>query len=81
MTYIITSINKDAGVMTHVLTSANKDGLLSVTHVITRINKEMYLLLVTHVITSVNEDGACSRTLKYLQAILCGAWIVTFDCK
>ena len=34
--------NKDAGVMTHVLTSANKDGLLSVTHVITRSNKEMF---------------------------------------
>lgn len=31
---------------------------------------------ITHIITSVNEHQLCRRTLKYLQGILCGRWIV-----
>ncbi|XP_006824924.1 BRCA1-associated RING domain protein 1-like [Saccoglossus kowalevskii] len=34
---------------------------------------------VSHVVTSCNEDGQCPRTMKYLQAILHGKWIVSFD--
>ncbi|KAG1478762.1 hypothetical protein G6F57_006785 [Rhizopus arrhizus] len=32
---------------------------------------------VTHIITSVDEDQLCKRTLKYLQGILEGKWIMT----
>ncbi|GFP82946.1 protein breast cancer susceptibility 1 homolog [Phtheirospermum japonicum] len=34
---------------------------------------------VTHVIASTDSDGACSRTLKVLMAILNGRWILTMD--
>lgn len=31
---------------------------------------------VTHVIAATKEQGACSRTMKYLMAILCGRWVL-----
>ena len=31
--------------------------------------------------TSANKEGVCIRTIKYLQAVLTGKWIVSFDCK
>ncbi|KAL3655024.1 hypothetical protein CASFOL_000810 [Castilleja foliolosa] len=34
---------------------------------------------VTHVIASTDSEGACSRTLKVLMAILNGRWILTMD--
>lgn len=36
---------------------------------------------VTHVIAATDSNGACSRTLKVLMAILNGRWILTMDCK
>lgn len=36
---------------------------------------------VTHIITSVDKDRLCRRTLKYLQGILEGKWIMTPQCK
>ena len=36
---------------------------------------------VTHVIAATDENGACSRTLKVLMAILNGRWILKMDCK
>ncbi|KAK3109008.1 hypothetical protein FSP39_021013 [Pinctada imbricata] len=35
--------------------------------------------LVSHVITSVNKDGVCPRTIKYLQSVLTGKWIVSME--
>ncbi|OVA11844.1 BRCT domain [Macleaya cordata] len=34
---------------------------------------------VTHVIASTDEMGACSRTLKFLMAILNGTWVLKID--
>ncbi|CAI0385825.1 unnamed protein product [Linum tenue] len=34
---------------------------------------------VTHVIASTNTEGACTRTLKVLMAILNGKWVLTID--
>ncbi|CAI0434563.1 unnamed protein product [Linum tenue] len=34
---------------------------------------------VTHVIASTNTEGACTRTLKVLLAILNGKWVLTID--
>jgi len=34
---------------------------------------------VTHIVTIVNDDGSCPRTVKYLQAVLSGKWIVNID--
>ncbi|KAL3604582.1 hypothetical protein D5086_005441 [Populus alba] len=34
---------------------------------------------VTHVIAATDSDGACTRTLKYLMAILNGKWVLTID--
>ncbi|KAI8047240.1 uncharacterized protein B0P05DRAFT_366323 [Gilbertella persicaria] len=31
---------------------------------------------ITHIITSVNKDRLCKRTMKYLQGVLAGKWIV-----
>lgn len=36
---------------------------------------------VTHVIAATDANGAYTRTLKVLMAILNGRWIVTMDCK
>lgn len=36
---------------------------------------------VTHVIAATDSNGACTRTLKVLMAILNGKWIVTLECK
>lgn len=36
---------------------------------------------VTHVIASTDAQGACTRTLKVLMAILNGRWIVNIGCK
>lgn len=36
---------------------------------------------VTHVIAAIDSNGACTRTLKVLMAILNGKWIVTVECK
>lgn len=36
---------------------------------------------VTHVIASTDANGACSRTLKVLMAILNGRWVLKLDCK
>ena len=41
----------------------------------------IYSVTVTHVITSCNTEGRCARTIKYLQAVLTGKWIVSMDCK
>jgi len=38
------------------------------------------LWTVTHVITSVNAEGSCRRTIKYLEAVLAGVWIVDLSC-
>lgn len=38
-------------------------------------------LNVTHVIASTDANGAYTRTLKVLMAILHGRWVVTMDCK
>lgn len=35
---------------------------------------------VTHVIVATNDVGACTRTFKFLMAILTGKWIVKVDC-
>jgi len=35
---------------------------------------------VTHVVTSVNSEGSCLRTIKFLQAVLAGVWIVDLSC-
>ncbi|CAH9129465.1 unnamed protein product [Cuscuta epithymum] len=34
---------------------------------------------VTHVIAAADSEGACTRTLKVLMAILCGKWILSMD--
>ncbi|KAJ6728926.1 BRCA1-ASSOCIATED RING DOMAIN PROTEIN 1 [Salix viminalis] len=34
---------------------------------------------VTHVIAATDSDGACTRTLKYLMAILNGKWVLSID--
>ena len=36
---------------------------------------------VTHVIAATDANGACSRTLKVLMAILKGRWVLKTDCK
>ena len=36
---------------------------------------------VTHVIAATDAQGACTRTLKVLMAILNGRWILKIDCK
>lgn len=36
---------------------------------------------VTHVIAATDSNGACSRTLKVLMAILNGKWVLSMDCK
>ncbi|KAI7731157.1 hypothetical protein M8C21_006565 [Ambrosia artemisiifolia] len=35
---------------------------------------------VTHVIAATDANGACTRTLKVLMAILNGKWVVTMEC-
>ncbi|XP_020259871.1 BRCA1-associated RING domain protein 1-like isoform X2 [Asparagus officinalis] len=39
----------------------------------------MWKPTVTHVIASVDENGGCSRTLKFLMAILTGKWVLTIE--
>ncbi|XP_061185474.1 BRCA1-associated RING domain protein 1-like [Saccostrea echinata] len=34
---------------------------------------------VTHIVTSCNKNGLCPRTMKYLQGVLTGRWIVNMD--
>ncbi|XP_022096820.1 BRCA1-associated RING domain protein 1-like [Acanthaster planci] len=34
---------------------------------------------VTHLVASCNRDNLCMRTMKYLNAILAGVWIVSFN--
>ncbi|XP_062576629.1 BRCA1-associated RING domain protein 1-like, partial [Saccostrea cucullata] len=34
---------------------------------------------VTHIVTSCNKSGLCPRTMKYLQGVLTGRWIVNMD--
>ncbi|TYI23335.1 hypothetical protein ES332_A06G158000v1 [Gossypium tomentosum] len=36
---------------------------------------------VTHVIASTDENGACTRTLKVLMAILNGKWVLKLNCQ
>lgn len=36
---------------------------------------------VTHVIAAADTEGACTRTLKVLMAILNGRWVLTIDCE
>lgn len=36
---------------------------------------------VTHVIAATDTNGACTRTLKVLMAILNGRWVLTIDCE
>ena len=36
---------------------------------------------VTHLVAACEEDGQCLRTMKYMQAILVGRWVVSFTCK
>ena len=36
---------------------------------------------VTHVVTVVSAEGSCPRTIKYLQAVLAGIWILDLRCK
>ncbi|XP_013404512.1 BRCA1-associated RING domain protein 1-like [Lingula anatina] len=38
-----------------------------------------FSLEVTHVVTTVNAEGMCPRTMKYLQAVLTGKWVVNFE--
>ena len=35
----------------------------------------------SHVIVSADENGLCSRTVKYLQGLATGRWIVSHQCK
>ena len=35
----------------------------------------------SHVIVNTDENGLCSRTVKYLQGIATGRWIVSHECK
>ena len=35
---------------------------------------------VTHIIAATDENGACTRTLKVLMAVLNGRWVVKVDC-
>ena len=39
------------------------------------------LLIVTHIVTTTNGKGVCPRTIKYLNGVLTGKWIVNYDCK
>jgi hypothetical protein len=36
---------------------------------------------VTHLVTAVDDRGFCSRSTKYMLALLKGLWIVKYDCK
>lgn len=36
---------------------------------------------VTHVITNVDENRIARRTIKYASGIVCGCWIIGFECK
>ena len=36
---------------------------------------------VTHVVCSSDSKHLCSRTLKYLMAVVFGKWVVSFDCR
>ncbi|XP_068670016.1 BRCA1-associated RING domain protein 1-like isoform X2 [Montipora foliosa] len=38
-----------------------------------------FSLLVTHIITAANAKGICQRTIKYLNGVLTGKWIVSYD--
>ena len=36
---------------------------------------------MTHIVTATNNKGVCPRTLKYLNGVLTGKWIVKYQCK
>lgn len=36
---------------------------------------------VTHVVAAADEEGACTRTLKVLMAILHGRWVLNVNCE
>lgn len=36
---------------------------------------------VTHVVAATNDLGGCSRTVKFIKAILTGKWILTIECE
>lgn len=38
-------------------------------------------LPVTHVVSGCNNEGLCPRTIKYLQGVLSGRWIVNMECR
>jgi len=40
----------------------------------------LWVCAVSHVVTTVNAEGACLRTIKYLQAVLSGIWILDLKC-
>lgn len=35
---------------------------------------------VTHVITPIDKAGLARRTLKYAMGVVCGCWLISFDC-
>ena len=37
--------------------------------------------IVTHIVTATNSKGVCPRTIKYLNGVVTGKWIVNYDCK
>ena len=39
------------------------------------------LFIVTHIVTATNSKGVCPRTIKYLNGVVTGKWIVNYDCK
>lgn len=45
------------------------------------ISLELVLLAVSHLVTTVNNAGSCPRTLKFMEAVLRGVWVVNLDCK
>ena len=40
------------------------------------------VVAVTHIVTATNnKKGICPRTMKYLNGVLTGKWIVSYECK
>ncbi|GFR97895.1 BRCA1-associated RING domain protein 1 [Elysia marginata] len=70
----------NGGRMCFVTSSLSKEKLISAQECAKLLDAKLledHSVEVTHSINGVNADGLCARTLKYLNALLNGAWIVS----
>ncbi|CAA6655321.1 unnamed protein product [Spirodela intermedia] len=61
------------------LSAAEKDTVAKFARLTGAVLSKDWRPSVTHVIASTDPFGACSRTLKFLMAILSGKWVLTID--